>query len=670
MTIDILPVSEKDLQHSTKKSKNQPPVTTITLRGASPLSRASPARTHHAQSPVLRGRTPATSTCKLRSLSQTDRTAREDSPSQQQKIVKDETVPRRRPSGTNKVLYKHVQSSGYGSQRAHKPARSLSASCSTKSTNLLATAADVDGQALVLTDFSPRMLHKKPPLHPEHEATGLADTNGQVVDTASPVAPHSPPSPISSLLFRPITNTTAGGSTRIVKKGAAPGVRCTPLNLPLSDPSESGVQSARGVATQSPRCGQKPQPIKLAGPPATSGFRRRGAEPKRGDPNHVKIGEVFQNQYQVVLKLGSGDWSTVWLAWDRVREAFVALKVSKETRSKAAHEIAIYAHMNSQLPPDAWEETNHGHHHSLIRMFAHFEARVAGGVNSIMVFEVLGRDLLSLITHPNGSLTHRGIPLFHVKRIAKHALQGLAYLHDTLRVIHCDLKPENVLLNRVNLDAQASPLRHAVASFLTKHTVASPAEQDRGMEGFTEEQLLPFLRGDNRNPEGVKIIDLGAARTVGDTTFSVDMIQTLEYRSPEVVLGFDRVGPAIDVWSLACIIWEITTGEYLFNVGEDKPKNPTHIACYVERLGEFPLSMATGQGKYTPNFFTRAGRFRQSSTVPGGRGLVTELQEHGLSQREADEIVDFLLPMLRYDPRERVSAAQHLHHKWLAEVDV
>ena len=104
------------------------------------------------------------------------------------------------------------------------------------------------------------------------------------------------------------------------------------------------------------------------------------------------------------------------------------------------------------------EETEAGHYNSIIRMLDYFEERVAGGINTVIVFEVLGKDLLSLITFPNGALCYKGIPIPKVKKIAKYTLRGLAYLHDITKVFHCDLKPENVLLNCAD-DQQLASIR-------------------------------------------------------------------------------------------------------------------------------------------------------------------------------------------------------------------
>jgi serine/threonine-protein kinase SRPK3 len=59
-----------------------------------------------------------------------------------------------------------------------------------------------------------------------------------------------------------------------------------------------------------------------------------------------------------------------------------------------------------------------------------------------MVFEVLGENLLGLIKR----YQHRGVPTHIVRQIAKQILLGLDYLHTECRIIHTDLKPENVLI--------------------------------------------------------------------------------------------------------------------------------------------------------------------------------------------------------------------------------
>ena len=60
----------------------------------------------------------------------------------------------------------------------------------------------------------------------------------------------------------------------------------------------------------------------------------------------------------------------------------------------------------------------------------------------------------------------------------------------------------------------------------------------------------------------VKIADLGNSCWISQH-FTND-IQTRQYRSPEVILGQKYSTPA-DLWSLGCIVFELLTGDFLFD---------------------------------------------------------------------------------------------------------
>ena len=82
----------------------------------------------------------------------------------------------------------------------------------------------------------------------------------------------------------------------------------------------------------------------------------------------------------------------------------------------------------------------------------------------------------------------------------------------------------------------------------------------------------------------VKLCDMGNACYV-DKHYS-DIIQTREYRSPEVILGGEYDETA-DIWSLACMIFELVTGDYLFDPkkGKSYRKNDDHLALISELIG-------------------------------------------------------------------------------------
>ena len=60
-----------------------------------------------------------------------------------------------------------------------------------------------------------------------------------------------------------------------------------------------------------------------------------------------------------------------------------------------------------------------------------------------MVFEILGVNLLEIMKRYD----YKGIPIPIVRRMAKQVLISLDYLHRYCKIIHTDLKPENVIVS-------------------------------------------------------------------------------------------------------------------------------------------------------------------------------------------------------------------------------
>ena len=86
----------------------------------------------------------------------------------------------------------------------------------------------------------------------------------------------------------------------------------------------------------------------------------------------------------------------------------------------------------------------------------------------------------------------------------------------------------------------------------------------------------------------VKIADLGNA--CWEHHHFTDDIQTRQYRALEVILGAGYGTPA-DIWSTACMAFELATGDFLFepHAGARYSKDEDHLAHMSELLGEIPL---------------------------------------------------------------------------------
>lgn len=109
-------------------------------------------------------------------------------------------------------------------------------------------------------------------------------------------------------------------------------------------------------------------------------------------------------------------------------------------------------------------------------------------------------------------------------------------------------------------------------------------------------------------PISIKIADLGNATP--STRHYTEEIQTRQYRAPEAILGRKDWDARADIWSVACVVFELLTAEYLFDPqgqGELFSKDDDHMAQIIELLGDFALDIKMG-GRYGRDLFDHTGK--------------------------------------------------------------
>uniref|UniRef100_A0A3Q2XJJ4 non-specific serine/threonine protein kinase n=1 Tax=Hippocampus comes TaxID=109280 RepID=A0A3Q2XJJ4_HIPCM len=471
----------------------------------------------------------------------------------------------------------------------------------------------------------------------------------------------------------------------------------------------------------------------------------------------VTIGDLFNGRYHVVRKLGWGHFSTVWLCWDLQKKRFVALKVVKSAlhyTETALDEIKLLRCVRDSDPSDPHRET-------IVQLIDDFKISGVNGVHVCMVLEVLGHQLLKWIIKSN----YMGLPLVCVKSIIKQVLQGVDYLHTKCKIIHTDIKPENILLDVDEvyirrLAAEATIWQRAgccvvelnptllccsltyiyvcvcvcvcvcvgkmsknkkkklkrkakrqeklleerlVDIQVLQHQLCSPLVQlaspclgcglAKGQLNSTHysnrvlkkrngtcqslcrlcmcvvtvvsasDFILSPLEPQNANKLRVKIADLGNACWV-HKHFTED-IQTRQYRALEVLIGAEY-GPPADIWSVACMAFELATGDYLFepHSGEVYTRDEDHIAHIIELLGPIPLPFALS-GKYSREYFNRRGDLRHISSLKPWALFEVLLEKYEWPLDQAAQFSDFLSGMLEMEPERRATAAECLQHAWL-----
>ncbi|KAG5677781.1 hypothetical protein PVAND_007512 [Polypedilum vanderplanki] len=161
----------------------------------------------------------------------------------------------------------------------------------------------------------------------------------------------------------------------------------------------------------------------------------------------------------------------------------------------------------------------------------------------------------------------------------------------------------------------------------------------------------------------VKIADLGNACWV-DKHFTED-IQTRQYRSLEVIIGAGYDTSA-DIWSTACMAFELATGDYLFepHAGDNYDRDDDHLAHIIELLGPIPRDIALS-GRLSHALFTKRGELRNITGLKPWDLISVLTEKYEWDDSQAREFESFLKPMLEYDPAKRATAAQCLEHPWL-----
>jgi serine/threonine-protein kinase SRPK3 len=383
---------------------------------------------------------------------------------------------------------------------------------------------------------------------------------------------------------------------------------------------------------------------------------------KNGGYHKVEIGEIYggdKNQYLVQAKLGWGHFSTVWLVRDREQAAeYRALKIQKSAShymEAAYDEVEMLEKVKEEKKNVKWskwmkELVKKGmlpsiackmEYTGVVTLYENFLINGPNGVHMAFVFETMGPNILALIKRYN----FQGIPIKLVRKIATHLLVGLDYLHRFCGILHTDLKPENALVCcplGVPVDKHGLPL-------LGDGGVVNG--EVMGMDIFDHPEVL------------YKIVDLGNSCWV-DRHFSDD-IQTRQYRSPEVLLhaGYDKTA---DIWSLACMVFELVTGDYLFDPKgtEEFPRDEDHLALIMELLGNIPKGLIE-KSRDKQKFYNRKFQLRHIKDLKRWPLKDVLMEKYNVEKSLASELSEFLLPMLVIDPSRRASAQDMLNHPFL-----
>eukprot|EP00434_Breviolum_minutum_P023510 symbB.v1.2.020739.t1/scaffold1762.1/size182224/6 len=243
----------------------------------------------------------------------------------------------------------------------------------------------------------------------------------------------------------------------------------------------------------------------------------------------VSSGDRCGPEERFVLEepLGEGTFSTVYRCHDASSGARHAVKFTKsneQTRRALEREVKIMRGLITKVAAQDPEGMR------CILCLAFFETFVYQG-RLAAIFELMKCNLRTALAKYGAG---KGLPLLPTVRDFGWQLLCALRLLRTAGLIHCDVKPENLL-----------------------------------------------LAPDNAS---IKLCDFGSCLGPGDQVLS-DQLMPRNYRAPEIILG-QEYSFSLDIWSAAATIFELATDQVLF-------KGDTNNEMLLEMMkvcGPFPLA--------------------------------------------------------------------------------
>ncbi|KAK2952005.1 putative Mitogen-activated protein kinase 15 [Blattamonas nauphoetae] len=297
-------------------------------------------------------------------------------------------------------------------------------------------------------------------------------------------------------------------------------------------------------------------------------------------------------KYDIIKKIGKGAYGIVWKVMDRRTHAVYALKKSFDAFQNPTDAQRTYR--------EVMFLTELGRHENIVHLANVIKA---DNIKDIyLVFELLDTDLHVVIRSNILEPIHKQFVMYQ-------CFKALKYMHSA-GMLHRDLKPSNILLNSECI---------------------------------------------------ARVCDFGLARLINQkegkgaqNALLTDYVATRWYRAPEILLGSHHYTPAVDMWSMGCILAEMLGGRPIF------PGSGTsnQLARILEVTGvpdDDDIDSLKSQ-------YAKAMVDSVRSSIGSRHKALNEL----FPNAPADAL-DLLVHLLQFNPNKRLTAVQALAHPYLSQ---
>lgn len=388
----------------------------------------------------------------------------------------------------------------------------------------------------------------------------------------------------------------------------------------------------------------------------------------------VRIGDLLNDRYKVLAKLGYGMTATVWLAKDS------SMYVSRLTLA-----VILSAHSPLHRPEDAGnhkfvtikinvniltEDYLKGRKAIAEKLFtanpAHpgyghirfmldtFKLKSKHGEHLCIVYDVLREPIdVCMEKFPN-----RRFSCEKIRILLPALLQGLDYLHADCQVVHTDLKADNVMMGLGDPTILDRFVQHQL-----EHPSPRKAPDHHGR--IIYQSCTDFGEAPTQSViASAKITDIGLAQWGYEDNYKP--IQSNAFMAPEVILNCGWSYPA-DIWNLGVMLWDLFETFGLFDAIDTRPnyyRPEKHLGLMIGLLGPPPKELIQ-RGKKSFLFFDADGKFKYPDYVL--QDFTWESSISRLRGEERELFIDFACKMICWLPEDRWTAKQLLEHDFLTK---
>ena len=382
------------------------------------------------------------------------------------------------------------------------------------------------------------------------------------------------------------------------------------------------------------------------------------------------------NTYNIISELGRGSYSIVWLSYNISDSKFYALKVQNpEDFKDGISEMRIL----KSLPRNE----------NILQLKEHFIKRIGHNKFLCSAYDLCCGNLDTFIRKGEYS---EGLDLQVVKKIFRQLMEGIHILHKKCKLIHCDLKTDNILLKGMNnrdlfiidlyreynfektyieakkeywteLGKNIDNIKKMKSEQKLKIRKKVHLQILKSIQEQIDNNIYKTYRFDKKYMEepNIVIADFGAACTE-DESYDEDF-GTRYYRAPEVIL-MGEITEKVDIWAAGCILYELIVGDFLFDPDKDKYKTRDYYHL---------LEISKVSGRFSKKFLKSTKHWKKYFDKSGDiKGIEyreyydwDELLEKVKDDKEKNQIIVLLKEMLDINPSTRINSEKVLANSWL-----